>query len=216
MQQVSSLILPSDSRAGAQTKDKELVKRSSALKELDDDGADLFRSSYRSVVDIHAANLSSKKGGGSILRGSIAISQQEPTIVVDVREFRSSLPSMLHAANLTILPVTLEVGDYILSPLLCVERKSIPDLIGSFGSGRLFKQMEQMCRFYSLPALLIEFDQHRPFRLLALHEFSEEISSRSLMSKLVLLALHFPRARLIWSRSSVHTVKLFQILKFEV
>lgn len=58
-------------------------------------------------------------------------------VIVDMREFRSSLPSLLHAAQLLILPVTLTVGDYILTPDICVERKSIPDLISSFNSGRL-------------------------------------------------------------------------------
>jgi DNA excision repair protein ERCC-4 len=57
---------------------------------------------------------------------------------VDVREFRSSLPSLLHAKNFTIEPTTLLVGDYILSPEMCVERKSIADLIQSFNSGRLY------------------------------------------------------------------------------
>ena len=58
-------------------------------------------------------------------------------VIVDMREFRSSLPSLLHAANLQVVPVTLTVGDYILTPDICVERKSIPDLISSFNSGRL-------------------------------------------------------------------------------
>jgi len=56
---------------------------------------------------------------------------------VDQREFRSTLPNLLHAANLKIIPATLVVGDYILTPTMCVERKSIPDLISSFNSGRL-------------------------------------------------------------------------------
>lgn len=54
-----------------------------------------------------------------------------------MREFRSTLPSILHAAHMLIIPVTLQVGDYILSPEMCVERKSIPDLQQSFASGRL-------------------------------------------------------------------------------
>ena len=58
-------------------------------------------------------------------------------VIVDMREFRSSLPSLLHAASLQIVPVTLTVGDYILTPDICVERKSIPDLVSSFNSGRL-------------------------------------------------------------------------------
>ncbi len=58
-------------------------------------------------------------------------------VIVDMREFRSSLPSLLHASGLLVLPVTLTVGDYILTPEICVERKSIPDLVSSFSSGRL-------------------------------------------------------------------------------
>lgn len=58
-------------------------------------------------------------------------------VIVDMREFRSSLPSLLHAASLLIIPATLTVGDYILTPDICVERKSIPDLVSSFNSGRL-------------------------------------------------------------------------------
>ena len=58
-------------------------------------------------------------------------------VVVDVREFRSSLPSLLHAAGFIVEPLTLTIGDYVLSPEMAVERKSLPDLIQSFNSGRL-------------------------------------------------------------------------------
>ena len=98
-------------------------------------------------------------------------------VVVDMREFRSSLPSLLHKRGMDVIPLTLEVGgslhthtcclpcysfldciyrqwfffftcccvslstaqvgDYVLSPEMCVERKSISDLIGSINSGRL-------------------------------------------------------------------------------
>ena len=33
-----------------------------------------------------------------------------------------------------------QVGDYVLSPELCVERKSLPDLRQSLASGRLYHQ----------------------------------------------------------------------------
>lgn len=54
-----------------------------------------------------------------------------------MREFRSTLPSLLHAAGLLVIPATLTVGDYVLTPDICVERKSIPDLVSSLNSGRL-------------------------------------------------------------------------------
>jgi DNA excision repair protein ERCC-4 len=58
-------------------------------------------------------------------------------VIVDMREFRSTLPSLIHASNVLVIPATLTVGDYILTPDICVERKSLPDLISSFNSGRL-------------------------------------------------------------------------------
>lgn len=74
--------------------------------------------------------------------GSMAVKPSEELIdatqvVVDMREFRSTLPSLLHASHLLVIPATLTVGDYILTPEICVERKSLSDLISSFNSGRL-------------------------------------------------------------------------------
>lgn len=60
---------------------------------------------------------------------------------------------------------SFQVGDYILSPDICVERKSLSDLIGSLNSGRLYNQAQAMTRYYKRPILLIEFDQNKPFHL---------------------------------------------------
>ena len=43
-----------------------------------------------------------------------------------MRKFRSTL---LHASRLLVIPATLTVGDYIIMPDICVERKSVPTLI---------------------------------------------------------------------------------------
>jgi DNA excision repair protein ERCC-4 len=96
--------------------------------------------------------------------------QQEETesamkVIVDMREFRSELPSMLHKRGFHIEPVTLEVGDYVLTPTICVERKSINDLIESLSNGRLYNQCNAMSRSYKTPILLIEFDRNKPFQL---------------------------------------------------
>jgi len=91
--------------------------------------------------------------------GRLAATAEPPRVVVDVREFRSSLPSLLHGRSMVIVPCMLTVGDYILSPNICVERKSIKDLISSFKDGRLYSQAETMLLHYKSPMLLIEFDQ---------------------------------------------------------
>ncbi|KDO30046.1 hypothetical protein SPRG_05237 [Saprolegnia parasitica CBS 223.65] len=135
------------------------------------------------------------------------------SVIVDVREFRSALPSMLHKEGMVLHPVTLEVGDYILSSQMCVERKSISDLFGSLNNGRLFNQAEMMIRHYQTPLLLIEFNPEKPFALQALGEITSDIKHNSITSKLSLLVLHFPQLRFLWSKSPHATVELFRLVK---
>lgn len=111
--------------------------------------------------------------------------------------------------------IFLQIGDYILTPEICVERKSISDLIGSLNSGRLYNQCIQMQRYYAKPILLIEFDQKKPFHLQGKYMLSQNTSSTNaeIVKKLQLLTLHFPKLRLIWSPSPYATAQLFEELK---
>ena len=88
--------------------------------------------------------INTRKGGGLV-----QVQKSNPKVIVDMREFRSELPSLLHKRGIDIEPITLEVGDYILTPDICVERKSISDLIGSLNNGRLYNQATSMTRFYT-------------------------------------------------------------------
>ncbi|GFH27489.1 DNA repair endonuclease UVH1, partial [Haematococcus lacustris] len=97
-------------------------------------------------------------------RGGAAKAQPRK-VVVDMREFMSSLPAVLHQQGFELVPLTIEVGDYVLSPTMCVERKALPDLVSSLASGRLYSQAEAMCKHYKTPVLLIEFEGDRPFLL---------------------------------------------------
>ncbi|NXS63645.1 XPF endonuclease, partial [Brachypteracias leptosomus] len=137
----------------------------------------------------------------------------QQTVVVDMREFRSELPSLIHRRGIDIEPVTLEVGDYILTPDICVERKSISDLIGSLNNGRLYSQCISMSRYYKRPILLIEFDPNKPFSLIPRGSLHQEISSNDITSKLTLLTLHFPKLRILWCPSPHATAELFEELK---
>ncbi|XP_019105059.2 DNA repair endonuclease UVH1 isoform X2 [Beta vulgaris subsp. vulgaris] len=112
-----------------------------------------------------AQNSLTRKAGGR------KEADKEMQVIVDMREFMSSLPNVLHQKGMRIIPVTLEVGDYILSPSICVERKSIQDLFGSFASGRLYHQVETMVRYYRIPVLLIEFSQDKSFSFLELDPY---------------------------------------------
>ncbi|KAF2277620.1 DNA repair protein [Westerdykella ornata] len=151
--------------------------------------------------------------------GRLAATEQPPRVVVDVREFRSSLPSLLHARSIVIVPCMLTVGDYVLTPNICIERKSVRDLIGSFANGRLFNQVEAMMEHYKHPMLLIEFDQNKSFTLEPFSDLSAPATTSGLaavpdlQSKLVMLTLAFPRLKIIWSSSPYQTAEIFSELK---
>ncbi|XP_077172572.1 DNA repair endonuclease XPF [Paroedura picta] len=168
----------------------------------DETNLDLVRDATPATVSTNT-----RKAGGQEQK------RVQHSIVVDMREFRSELPSLIHRRGIDIDPVTLEVGDYILTPDICVERKSISDLIGSLNNGRLYGQCVSMCRYYQRPVLLIEFDPSKSFSLAPRASLHQEISSNDVTSKLVLLTLHFPRLRLLWCPSPYATAELFEELK---
>ena len=152
--------------------------------------------------------------------GRLTATAEQPRVVVDVREFRSSLPSLLHGRNLNVIPCMLTVADYVVSPNICIERKSISDLISSFKDGRLYSQAETMFQHYKNPMLLIEFDQNKSFTLEPFADLSGNMKSvnpneapSDLQSKIVLLTLAFPRLRIIWSSSPYQTAEIFENLK---
>uniref|UniRef100_A0A093V9E8 DNA repair protein rad16 n=2 Tax=Talaromyces marneffei PM1 TaxID=1077442 RepID=A0A093V9E8_TALMA len=172
--------------------------------------------------------------------GRLAATAAPPTVVVDVREFRSALPSLLHGRSMVVVPCQLTVGDYVLTPDICVERKSVRDLISSLKNGRLYNQAETMLKHYKNPLLLIEFDQNKSFTFDAFASASLPSTSflsdyvftssgnpasaassslvnpstpKSAQHMLVLLTLAFPRLKIIWSSSPYQTAEIFAELK---
>lgn len=141
-----------------------------------------------------------------------------------------------------IVPCQLTVGDYVLTPDICVERKSVRDLIASLRNGRLYNQAETMLQHYTNPLLLIEFDENKSFTFdaftstatpgttfLTNYGFSSSgamttsvsassslvnaSSPKSAQHLLVLLTITFPRLKIIWSSSPYQTAEIFAELK---
>jgi len=79
-------------------------------------------------------------------------------IVVDEREKRSGIPSLLKGIGINLEMKTLPVGDYIVAPETIVERKSISDLVSSVFDGRLFDQCNRMKENFQFPIIIIEGD----------------------------------------------------------
>lgn len=137
-------------------------------------------------------------------------------VVVDTREFRSALPFLIWQTRMDVVPVTLSVGDYVLTPEIVVERKSVTDLIGSFRDGRLYAQCESMMRHYKIAVLLIEFDHLSHFSMEPFKDIRSRQSAdiqREIQDNLTALLLRFPKLKLIWSASPLHSAQIFQGLK---
>lgn len=82
--------------------------------------------------------------------------KDEIKIIVDHREYRSNVAKILVSKGVDVESSQLEVGDYILSTRIGVERKNVDDYLTSLTDGKLFKQIQQLRDAYSRPILIIE------------------------------------------------------------
>lgn len=140
-------------------------------------------------------------------KNSERIMARPPTVIIDTREFRSPLPGLLsRLGNIVVKPAFLVVGDYILTPEIAVERKSIPDLTNSLKNKKLHKQLRAMKKHYKRVVLLIEFQFGERFRL-------QDYGDMKVMDQLSQLIMELPFVRVIWSNSPLQTVNIFLSLK---
>ncbi|MCD5409536.1 MAG: DEAD/DEAH box helicase [Methanocellales archaeon] len=79
-------------------------------------------------------------------------------VFVDQREMRSAVVKELERLGASIGITTLEVGDYVLSDRVCVERKTAEDFLSSLvdGGRDLFGQLSDLRRCFDRPILVIE------------------------------------------------------------
>ncbi len=80
---------------------------------------------------------------------------QKPRIIVDAREQGGGVVRSLHELGAKLEPRALDVGDYILSDRVVVERKECSDFIESLVNGRLWEQAKQL-RGWPHPILIVE------------------------------------------------------------
>jgi Fanconi anemia group M protein len=88
----------------------------------------------------------------------VDFSGENTAVYVDHREIRSGVSRILEDAGINVIMQTLEVGDYVPSDRVCIERKTAADFLDSLISGRrdLFRQIADLARTYERPILIIE------------------------------------------------------------
>jgi Fanconi anemia group M protein len=113
---------------------------------------------------------------------------QKPIIKIDKREIRSGIVDYLKNFGCEIQEENLEIGDYLLSERVVIERKSFSDFIASIKDLRLFKQAKELTKFEK-PILLIEG-----------FEYLGNLNESSLFGALALLILNY-NISTIWTKN---------------
>lgn len=78
------------------------------------------------------------------------------SIVTDVRECRTEVVKELVSRGVNVSPMQVEIGDYVVSDRVCIERKSSKDFVDSMINGNLFKQLANLKNAYEVPVLIVE------------------------------------------------------------
>jgi ERCC4-related helicase/ERCC4-type nuclease len=105
-----------------------------------------------------------ERGGREQEDGKSTVARAEPSeggieIVADQRELDSTIARDLSTREgVDVRLETLEVGDYVLSDRVAVERKSVSDFLDTLvgGDRSLFEQVGDMARFYDRPVVIVE------------------------------------------------------------
>ncbi|MEM2134596.1 MAG: DEAD/DEAH box helicase [Candidatus Freyarchaeota archaeon] len=78
------------------------------------------------------------------------------TVYVDNREIGSDVVRELTRLNVKIIPMQLQVADYLVSEKVAIERKAAEDFLQSIIDKRLFPQVKEITSNYEKPVLIIE------------------------------------------------------------
>lgn len=97
--------------------------------------------------------------------------QNEKIIIfADHREDSCLVPSFLESMDCEVKKIQLEIGDYIISNKVAIERKTAQDFLSSLMDGRLFNQLVFLAESYEQPLVLIEGSPSELFALSNIHK----------------------------------------------
>ncbi|VVC00433.1 3'-flap repair endonuclease Xpf [uncultured archaeon] len=129
-------------------------------------------------------------------------------IYADTREQASGVILRLKDTDAVIRVKQLEVGDFVLSDDVVVERKTVEDFLSSVVDGRLFSQLTMMSSNYSAPLIILEGNPQELFTLRNIHENA----IRGILSS---IALNY-KIPILYASSEEETAKyLYTIAKRE-
>ena len=132
------------------------------------------------------------------------INPESLKIVVDFREAKSGVANVLDKLGVEVIFTMLEIGDYVVSDRLAVERKRTDDFVNSLVDGKrnLFAQLSDLTRVYEKPVLIIEGTELFT---------SRQINPNAIYGSLVSIAIDFG-VSLLYSRDEEETAAILKML----
>jgi Fanconi anemia group M protein len=82
--------------------------------------------------------------------------EKQIVVVADSRELGAPVTRELARLGALVKSQTLEVGDFVLSDKVVIERKNVEDFASSIIDGRLFQQAGKLKESYSKPVIVVE------------------------------------------------------------
>ncbi len=126
-------------------------------------------------------------------------------IFVDSREQASNVnKELFEKEGVKIIMKPLEIGDYVLSKDVCVERKTVEDFLNSMIDGRLFSQIQNLRHNYSKPLIIIEGNTAELFTLRNIHK-------NSIMGALTSIALDY-QVPIINTKTPLETAEYLYVI----
>ncbi|MBU0953608.1 MAG: hypothetical protein KKA90_04310 [Nanoarchaeota archaeon] len=119
------------------------------------------------------------------------------TVIADSREQQSDVIRNLRQFDLQVQQQVLQVGDYLCSDRVGIERKRVQDFLASMTDMRLFEQLEKMVATFDRPLLLIEGNADSLFLQDGIHE-------NAIRGALASIAIDY-KVPIIWTRNSMET-----------
>ncbi len=119
---------------------------------------------------------------------------RERKLLRELKEFESS--------GLELRTIQLEVGDFLLSDRLCIERKTFEDFLQSIIDGRLFSQVKALATNFERPILLLEGN----------HLFGQRnIHPNAIYGAINSISIDF-RIPILWTKTPKETAELIASL----
>jgi Fanconi anemia group M protein len=126
-------------------------------------------------------------------------------IFVDSREQASSVNKELFAhEDVKVIMKALDIGDYVLSKDVCIERKTTEDFLSSMLDGRLFGQMMNLRQNYTKPSIILEGNLEELYTLRNIHK-------NSIMGALSSIALDY-QVPIIYTKNSKETAEYLYVI----